>query len=387
MTILFLISSQGYFGVENMLVTLAVALQNAGCRCIVGVFSDSRSSHIEVAEHARQRGLTTEIICCAGRLDLRAVTRIRTLAAVYSVDVIHTHGYKADVYARAATSTRQSVLVATCHNWPSSEWKMRIYAALDRLLLKGFDRIAVISDAVAETLQRSGVRPPRLQTIPNGVEIERFRNASPVLRKELEVGEAALVGFVGRLVPGKGGEILLHAAEQVLAVIPKTKFVFVGDGPSRRDWEVLAAQLRILNKVVFTGVREDMPSVYASLDLLVLPSVCEAMPMCVLEAMAAGRPVVATRVGAVPKMVAEEHTGFLVEAGEIDTLAKAILRALNDPARAREMGANGQARVSKHFSSDAMAAQYVALYRGVLDKRKRSMNTFLFTANDTHNHN
>jgi len=99
--------------------------------------------------------------------------------------------------------------------------------------------------------------------------------------------------------------------------------------------------------------------------------------MCLLEGMAAGKPVVATRVGAVPKVVSGNDTGLLVEPGDIDGLAAAIVRILNEPTRAREMGENGQARVIKHFSAESMGAQYLDLYRGVLERRKHSMKNVL----------
>ena len=377
LTVLFLISSEGYFGAENMLVTLAALLSSLGCRCIVGVFSDSRFHHTEVAERARAHDLAIEMIPCAARCDWRAVSRVRKLLDQYNVDILHPHGYKADLYAYAATWFHRVGLVATSHNWPSRLWSMRAYAAMDRWVMRGFDRVVVVSDLVAHVLQRSGIRADKVQTIFNGVQIERFRSAYPTLRDEVASGGEALVGFVGRFVPDKGGEILLLAAQNVLRSHPNAKFVLVGDGPCRQEWELLAARLGIRDQVTFAGVRQDMPGVYASFDLLVLPSLCEAMPMCVLEAMAAGKPVVATRVGAVPKLVDANQTGLLVEPGDINGLATAINQILNEPTRAREMGANGQDRVIKHFSAESMAAQYLDLYRGVVESRKHPMKNVL----------
>ena len=289
LTVLFLIISEGYFGAEHALMTQAVSLSRVGCRCVVGVFRDARSPHTEVADHARAQGLTVELVPCAGRLDWRAVSAIRKLLAEHNVDILHPHGFKADLYAYAAAWRRRVALVATSHNWPSLLWNMRAYAFLDRRVLRGFDRIVVVSDHVGEMLRSSGVPEQKVQTIFNGVDIERFVSARPTLRNEIARDET-FVGFVGRFVPDKGGAILLRAAQAVLRARPSIQFVFVGDGPCRKEWESLADQLDIRNHVVFPGVRNDMPGVYASFDLLVLPSLCEAMPLCVLEAMAAGKP-------------------------------------------------------------------------------------------------
>ncbi len=180
--------------------------------------------------------------------------------------------------------------------------------------------------------------------IVNGVDINQFDGATPTLRNELEDAAGSVVGFVGRLVPDKGGALLLQAAKRVLAVCPEAKFVFVGDGPSRNEWETLAAQLGIHENVVFAGVRKDMPGVYASLDIAVLPSLVESMPMCLLEAMASSRPVIATRVGAVPRLVIPEETGLLLKPGDVNELTSAILRLLQDATLL--MSASATVRVS-----------------------------------------
>ena len=368
LTVLSLISSEGHFGAENMLLTLATSLSDLGCSYIVGVLCDSRFNHVELAEEARRHGLKVEVVPCAGRCDWRVVGRIRALKDKHKADLVHTHGYKADVYARAATWGHDFQLVATCHNWPSKAWIMRAYAALDRLALRGFDSVVVISDNIANLLRRSGVRPDKLRTIPNGIDTSRFRTAEPILRKEVTSCGEPLVGFVGRCVSDKGGAVMLYAAEQVLRVRPLTKFVFVGDGPARTEWELLATRLDIRDRVVFTGVRDDMPEVYASLTLFVLPSLCEAMPMCVLEAMAAGRPIVATRVGSVAKLILPGETGLLVEARDVGGLAAAIIQMLSNPKQASRMGFNARVHAERHFSARAMATGYLDLYQEVLQK-------------------
>lgn len=352
-----------------MLVNLCSALEKQGYRCIVGVFCDSRFQHPEVGDRAMERGLTVELVPCAGRLDKRAVRQIRKLINDYNVSVLHTHGYKADLYGFVARWSTRVALVATCHNWPSRAWSMRVYAFLDRLALRTFDQVVAISDPIRKILLRSGADAAKVKMIANGVEMERFEDACPSLKNEFAPGDGPVVGFVGRLVPDKGGEILLRAAQQVLRSNPSTKFIFVGDGPSRKHWETMATELGISDRVAFAGVRTDMPGVYSSFDMLVLPSLCEAMPMCVLEAMAAGKPVVATRVGAIPKVVEPGNTGLLVEPGDVGGLSNAITKILNDRQLSAQMGARGKAKAAIAFSSDAMAKQYLDLYRGVASVR------------------
>ncbi len=370
MNILFLISSEGHYGIENMLVTLARNVTRQGCRCVVAVFRDSRVPHTEVATEAERQGLSVELVPCRGRWDWTAVSRIRALLTKHDIHVLHTHGYKADIYGYAATWPHRTALVGTAHNWPSQQLHMRVYAALDRLVLRGFDRVIAISDVIAAVLQRSGVQTKKIETILNGVDVERFHNAVPSLRNGIPfTAQDRLVGFIGRLIHDKGAHLLLKAAQKVLAVRLDTKFVFVGDGPARGELEELATHLEIRDRVYFAGVRDDMPAVYSSLEMVVLPSLVESVPMCLLEAMAASKPVIATRVGAVPRMVVPEQTGLLLPPGDTEGLAGAILWLLENTALARQLGENGCARVRHHFSATVMAAAYVRVYEQVLTDR------------------
>lgn len=372
MTVLSLISSEGYYGAENMLVTLAQKLCQLGFRCLVAVFFDPRSPHPEVADRARQFGLTVEMVKCHGKFDWNTVRRLRMLLLKHNVDIVNPHGYKADLYAYAAFRPTRRALVATVHNWPSRRLSMRAYAVLDRLVLRRFDKVIGVSEVPSNILRRACVAPDNIATIPNGVDVERFDLAAPSLRKELASDDAVLVGCVGRLVPEKGGEVLLRAAQKVLVSHPATKFVFVGEGPSRQRWEALAKQLNVEKHVVFLGAQADMPGVYSSLDMVVLPSLIESLPMCLLEAMAAGKPVIATRVGAIPQLLCSNQIGLLVEPGHIDALSAAIVRLLDDHELALRLGKNGRQHVARNFSAQAMAINYAGHFKEVLANRCNS---------------
>jgi glycosyltransferase involved in cell wall biosynthesis len=375
LNILFLISSEGHYGIESMLVALARNLSTLECHCVVGVFRDARVPHTEVAEAARQQGLTVELVGCQGRIDRAAVKQIRCLVTKHEIDVVHPHGYKADLYAFAAALPNRVALLATSHNWPSKRLDMRAYAALDRLILRRFDGVVAVSDPVHDILRRWGVRHERLVMIPNGVDVERFRDAAPTLRHEMGIAGDTLVGFVGRLVRDKGGALLLQAAQQALRTRPNIKFVFAGEGPSRSEWQHLAENLDIFRNVVFVGTRNDMPGVYASLDMLVLPSLVESMPMCVVEAMASSKPVIATRVGAIPRVIVPEHSGLLLEPGDVDGIAQAILRLADNPNLAKKLGQNAYRDVRERFSAHGMAKAYFRQYRTILAARNTSINS------------
>ncbi len=369
MTILQLISSAGFYGAESMLVSLSQSLARLNCKVIVGVLRDSRDPHVEVAEAAARLGLKTRQIACSGRFDLTTVGRIRKLLREEEVDLVHAHGYKADIFAWLATFPGNRVsLLSTCHNWPNPARKMQTYAVLDRMVLKGFDHVTTPSPLVADVLRQSGIKDPKISWISNGVDTERYQSPEPILRRELRAEGRPIIGFVGRMVPAKGGEEFLHAAKAVLASYPEALFVLAGDGPSREPWKALAAQLGIAHSVFFAGVLQDMPGAYASFDVMTLPSHEEAMPMCLLEAMAASRACIATRVGAVPQLIPEsvnksDASGLLIEPRNPAALAQAILSLLADPIARQRMGAAARERVVRHYSANAMARTYLELYQ------------------------
>ena len=366
MTILQLISSGGFYGAERMLLSLAQASQSLGAKVVVGVFEDSREPKPEIAAMASQIGLRVALVPCKGRFDMAPVQRIRSIVNQHQVDVIHAHGYKADIYGFAARRNTTAVLVSTCHNWPDRSPLMQVYAAADRFVLRKFEAVASPSPRVKHMLEQSGVKQSNLRFISNGIELKEFRNAVPTLRNELSLNGKQIVGFVGRLVEDKGGEVLIRAAKTVLENCTETHFVFVGEGGCKTQWRQLSEKLGIAGKVLFVGKRNDMPGVYASLDLLALPSFDEAMPMCILEAMAASKPVVASSVGAVADLVLPGLTGSLVPPANAALLADQLIGLLKDPTKAAQFGRNGYRHVEANYSSRIMAKNYHELYSRVL---------------------
>lgn len=368
MRVLQLISSAGNYGAENSMVVLSHALQREGLYVHVGVFSNQHAPNREVADRALQAGLPVELIDCRGRVDFAAIRNLRKFIQTQKIDVVHTHGYKANLYGYRAAAPVGIPVLATCHNWADSNVPLWIYSALDRLALRRFTHVAAVSEGVKASLRRFGVPERKISVISNGIDIDALASARPSLR-EGALRDRRIVGMVGRLVWAKGPEYLLRVAREILDEIPETIFVFVGDGPARKDLETMARQLGIEEATLFLGQRDDMPSVYASLDVSVLPSLMEGMPMTILEALAAARAVVATRVGAIPQLIRSEETGLLVDPGNTEQLRDALLRLLRDGDLRQRLGERGRKLAEKHYSAKAMAQNYIKLYETALIKR------------------
>jgi glycosyltransferase involved in cell wall biosynthesis len=371
MRVLQLISSGGFYGAENMLINLAQSLEGLGCKNVVGVFDNAHHPNTEVGDHARRLGLPVETIACRGKIDWGTVRAIRNSVRNHRIDLVHSHGYKTNLYGYAAVRPLGTPILATCHNWTHETVPLRLYALLDRMVLRKFPHVVAVSEAVGQSLRGSGIRQERITTIHNGVSLNGVNlpcsgAASSLFARELDKGARLVVGTVGRLVPQKGLEHFLRAAGELLSRFPQTLFVLVGEGPGRERLEILAGALGTEGKVIFTGHRSDLASVYAAMDIFVLPSLNEGMPMTILEALAARRPVVATRVGGIPRLILPEQTGLLVEPGDTVGLRDAIARLLADPQLRQRLGENGYDCVRRNFSAQAMARNYLALYRRLL---------------------
>jgi len=177
-----------------------------------------------------------------------------------------------------------------------------------------------------------------------------------------------MVGVVARLDLQKGFEYLLQAARELCKTFHGLKIIIVGEGPDRGAIEEIIRQYGLQSNVVLAGQQSNMPAVYAAMDIFVLPSLNEGLPMTVLEAMAASKPVIATRVGAIPSVIKDGENGLLVTPKDSVGLRNAIASVLDDPERRRRMGDQAHAWVSQNYTSEAMALRYREMYEGVLGK-------------------
>jgi glycosyltransferase involved in cell wall biosynthesis len=376
MRVFHLISSGGFYGAERVVLTLSKTLNDMGHPATIGVFHNAHVPNIEVATHAQSLNLPVQLIACGRRFDWGTVRTLRDVFESAAPEVLHTHGYKADTYGYLAARGSKIALVSTCHNWLDENLAVYLYGVLDRFVLRKFDMTVAVSEAVANQLRAGGVAEDKVRIISNGIDVEAFSNAQPTIGRD---ASKCTVGLVGRLAPEKGIQFFLEAAARVLRSNPRVEFIVVGDGPERENLQQTAERLGVQSSVRFTGKLEDMPGVYASLDMLVSSSLKEGLPMTILEAMAAGRPVVATAVGAVPRLVLHEQTGLLVPPADAEALARAILRLLGGGELREKLACQGRQLIQDQFSAKAMAAQYVKVYEEGMEMwsmRKRRGYTY-----------
>lgn len=373
--LLWLIDSLTAGGAEALTVPFArAAAAGAGVELEV-VYLKSLGGNPFEAE-LRAAGVPVTGLGARNLRDLRAFRRLLRLLRERRVDLVHAHLAYATIWALLAGRLLRRPVVATLHvrpprapAWSREGIRRRLLVALAN---RWAARVVAVSEAVRRAwVEEAGLAPARAVVVHNGVDLDvaADRGGAEAARRDLGVPAGApLVLTVSVLRPGKGIEVLLDALPAVLARQPGARFAVVGDGPARSELERrgAAAGARVAAALSWTGFRHDVPALLAAADLLVLPSLDDAFPTVLLEAMAAGLPVVATRAGGIPEIVEEGVTGILVPPGDPAPLADAVATLLADPDRRRRLGAAGRRRAEERFSTAAWLGRLERLYGEVV---------------------
>jgi glycosyltransferase involved in cell wall biosynthesis len=307
-----------------------------------------------------------------GPRELRALVRLYRLMRRERPHIVHTHTAKAGFVGRlAARLARVPVVVHTFHGHILQGYysprKNQLLRGMERVMTRLTNRIIAVSEQVKQDLVTYGVAPAeKILVVPLGLELEPFLDGSHsrgAFRRELNLkGGERLVGIVGRLFPIKNHRLFLDAAALMARQERAVRFVIVGDGALRPEMEQYAHALDIADRVIFTGWRRDLPRIYADLDVLAVTSQNEGTPVSAIEAMAAGCPVVATRVGGLPDLISDDETGYLVPPGDAQALSAAMLRLLREPEMARCMGQAARVLVQERFAAQRLVSDMERLY-------------------------
>ncbi len=313
----------------------------------------------EFIRAAEGAGIPISILHERRRFDAEPKNRLRRIVAAVRPDIIQSHNYKSHLFVRSMGFDREFPWIAFNHGYTATDLKDRIYNQFDRWSLRAAHRVVCVCRPFADKVERMGVSPERIRIQHNSVPsfVAPDESAVRALREGLGLGSSPVVIVVGRLSHEKGHADLLKAIARMsqTGTLAGTRFVFAGDGPER-------AALGTSRHVVFAGHRKDIRPFYAMATLLVLPSLSEGSPNVVLEAMAAGVPVIATAVGGVPEIVTHEQTGLLVPARDVDAMADAIARLLDDSALRSRLAQAALERVRTHHTPEAYCSSLLAVY-------------------------
>ena len=310
------------------------------------------------------RALDVEVLIAAMPEDLSwtSVQLVGALVREQAIDVLHAHLPNAHLLAGVAGRLSGTPALTTIHARQLTTLDLEVHRAT------GTHLSVVCRHSYFHALGL-GVHAPQLSCIPNGVDTAQFTpdpaGRAGALRQRYGIAaEAPLVGYVGRYSPEKGPEVFLRAALLLASLVPDAHCVMVGDGPMAGELEAGIARFGLAGRVHLAGTCRDMPAAYREFDVLVSSSHSEAMPLAVMEAMASGVPVVATKAGGVPDLVEQGRTGWIVGLRDHEGLASQVAHVLRTPGEVRRMGAHARERVLERFAlADSVAATAALLER------------------------
>jgi glycosyltransferase involved in cell wall biosynthesis len=364
MRILQLISSKGFFGAENMLVNLASELRGRpDLNVVVGVIENMQSPHTEVTDTCAERDIETAKFKCRHKFDFKTIFELRKFIINQKINIVHTHGYKANIYTYLATIGLPVQRVATCHNWINSSLKMNLYGVIDRYILRNAGYVVAVSEDVRKRIELAGIKKEIVKTIDNGISFRQkvsMPDARKAARDAMSIPEnAVVIGCVGRISEEKGHEYLLMATQSIIEQYNNLFLMIVGDGPLKDDLERRFS----LPRIIFTGFRRDLDNLYPCMDIFVLPSLTEGLPMVLLEAMSWELPVAATRVGQMPMVIEDKKTGMMITPGSSEDIRKKLIHLIENPGLAKKFGKEGRMKVESLYSAERMTDQYINIYQ------------------------
>jgi glycosyltransferase involved in cell wall biosynthesis len=367
-------------GPDKTILLSAERHDRARVSVVVTYLRDVRDQEFHIAEKARARGFAFYEVPERRKFDLRAVRMIRDIILRHDINLIHAHDYKSDFLAYLVqrwVGRERIVLISTAHAWVILGPRGEFYRRLDLMLMKRFDHLIAVSHATKAEMVAAGVPAALISVIHNGIDTEAWSRAQVRgdLREEFGAKQAfPVIGYVGRIMPEKDLQTWLRAAAIVALRYPHSRFVLVGEGSdssTQQQLQRLAGELGIAKMSIFPGYHDKLLPIYASFDIFMLSSRREGLPNSILEAMAMGLPVVTTDVAGAKELVVDGLTGFVCPQGDVEGLARALLRCVENEDVRMHLGIAGRKRVETEFSFAQRLRKvedlYAALVKGSLN--------------------
>jgi glycosyltransferase involved in cell wall biosynthesis len=342
-------------GPGRQLTALASQLGERGVKLRVYMFQRAGRSPSPFIAYLERAGVEHVVLPDNGPLDIALLIRLGRSLRDWNPDIVQTHNYRMTVMAYLLKWTNPPwPWIAFFHGSTNESWKVRLYNRIDAMLLPRADRLVVMSERHKRDFSAAG---DRVRVIHNAI-LALPSESSPVKLGAIRRPGVPLIGVIGRLSPEKGVDVLIEAVSLLPA--RSVSIVLAGNGPARAALEQQAVALGVRSDIHFLGTVEDVGSLYSQLDLVVLPSRSEGLPNVLLEALSADVPVVATAVGAVPEVLADEAAGRIVAPGDPFSLAEAIRQSLEDGRSASAKRA--RAAAAERFSLEKRVCRHLSIY-------------------------
>jgi glycosyltransferase involved in cell wall biosynthesis len=363
LTILHLLAPAPVGGLETVVSTLASAQRRAGHRVVVAPTLSAPQDGWNFAASLEHTDVEIVPLNVGRRSYVREQQLVRGLCRYRGVNIVHTHGYRSDLVGGHAGRKAGLPIVTTVHGFTGGGLKNRAYEHLQRFAFRRFDAVVAVSQLQAEQLRATGVPGQRLHVVPNALAVHPAPLSRDESRRALNLpAEGLLAGWVGRISREKGIDVFIDALASITD--PHIHAAILGDGPERAT-ESARAESIVPSRFLWLGAVPDAAKYFAAFDLFVLSSRTEGLPMVMLEAMAAGIPIVATNVGGIPDLLSPKEA-LLVAPEDPQALAAAVRATLDDREAAANRARAARLRQQSEFDVGPWSARYESIYRDLI---------------------
>jgi len=362
-------------GPETLIISVAKYIDRAAFDVTAIDFGPTPDARTPFLNEIDRHGIATAAIPASHKFDFRPIKYLAGLLEQRRIDVLHTHDHRSNFIGYLATRRRPTPIVTTFHQPLRRYWWLRHIEILDDHLVRRFDRVLPVAEAVRdEILAKRPDLADRVLTVLNGVDLDLFKTQPDTrqrIRTELGIPpDAFLCATIGRVMEDKGLNYLVDAQQRVSRRRDDVYQLIVGIGPQMESLQARVRRLGLADRIRFTGHRRDIPEILDASDLLVVCSLSEGLSVAILEAMAAGRAVVATRVGGTPEIVIHDETGLIIEPRDRDALADAILYMAGNPAKRSAMAQRARELAFEKWSVERMVRRFEDVYRDLIEERR-----------------
>ena len=363
-----LVASIAMGGADQVILWIASSIDRTVFNCRFCLFVDLRRPIPELYEMLQKGNNDLSTVKIRSTIELKQFTQLFHLIRKSRPQVLHTHGYRSDILGLLAAKLIGIPIVSTVHGWTSATRRLRAYEWFHKRCLQYFDMVIAVSEEIRTRLLEAGVSPGKIVTLKNAIDVGAFseHQDGSSFRRELGLTPGTrVIGTVGRLSVEKGLDYFLKAGAQIIARDPSVKLLVVGEGPQRRELVALAQALGISASVIFCGHRRDVDRIYPAVDLFILPSLTEGIPLALLEAMACSRPIIASKIGGIPEVIQDGVTGLLVPPKDVAQLTEKIWNLLRCPEVGVELGMRARKCVERQFDVQRWIKKIEAIYLGL----------------------
>ena len=307
---------------------------------------------------------TVQQVPMQGDLDPRVLFYLIRIMRKERPHLVHVHSRRgADLWGGlAAKMTGTKAVITRRVDNPETPFTARLKYSL-------YGRIITISEGIRQVLLAQGIPEQKLVCVPSAIDPQPYQRPCEKNWFDKEFGldsKVKAIGVIAQMIPRKGHRYLIEAAPKILKICPEARFLFFGQGPLENDLKARCREHGLAGKITFAGFRPDLERILPCLSAVVHPATMEGLGVSLLQASAAGIPIVATRAGGIPEIVKNGENGYLLEPGDVNGLADAVISLLTDPDKAREFGQAGRGRVLSHFSIEKMVKGNIAVYHELL---------------------